>query len=112
MIRTVIFLIISVVVFLLLLSNRDQMVRLQYPLAPPAQMIPLYLLLLGTFIAGFLLAVILIFPSWLKIKLDNRRSRKEIDGLEVEIGRLRTQAPPDRTGAQAAVNPESAEENL
>lgn len=110
MIRTIIFLLVSVAIFLLLLSNREQMVQIQYPFGPPAQFFPLYLLILGAILAGFLLALSFIFPSWLRLKLENRRRRKEVDGLEEELGKLRTRQSP--LPPAAAVPSESGGEQI
>lgn len=102
MVRTVLFLFVSVAIFLLMLSNKEQVVQIQYPFGPPAQFIPLYLLILGAFLAGFLLAFFFIFPSWLRLKLENRRRKKEVDGLEEEIGKLRTRQNPLSPPASAS----------
>ena len=91
MIRTIFFMVMLFVLFFLLINNKDQVVQLQYTLGKSSQPIPLYLLFLGTFLAGLVTAIILLFPSWLKLKLESRRQKKEIDSLEEEVGQLRNQ---------------------
>lgn len=91
MIRTIIFMLMLFALFFLLVNNKDQVVQIQYTLGKTSQPVPLYLLFLGTFLSGLGAAVILIFPSWLKSKLESRRQKKEIESLEEEVGQLRNQ---------------------
>ncbi|MHB8481235.1 MAG: lipopolysaccharide assembly protein LapA domain-containing protein [Nitrospiria bacterium] len=91
MIRTIFFMLIMFALFFILVNNKDQVVQIQYTLGKTSQPVPLYLLFIGTFLSGLGTAVILIFPGWLKSKLECRRQKKEIESLEGEVGQLRNQ---------------------
>ncbi len=94
MIRAILFTILFVILFFFLFNNRDQAVQIQF--LEFNKPVPLYLLFSGTFLSGLVSAIILILPGWIKLKLETRRQKKEIDSLEEQIGALRTlsAAPP------------------
>ena len=93
MIRTVLLMIVLFALFFLLVLNRDSVIAMQVYPRGPATVIPFYLFLLGTFLSGYLLSFLMIFPGWLKLKLESRRQKKEIESLVEEIGYLRTVSP-------------------
>ncbi len=94
MIRMIFSMLISFILFFILFNNKDQAVQIHFPFAKSSDPIPLYLLFLGAFVSGLGTAVILLFPSWLKLKLESRRQKKEIDSLEEEAGQLRNSVKP------------------
>ncbi len=93
MIRTILFMTALFFIFFFLVNNRDLAVPIQTYPGGEAKPVPLYLLVLGTFLAGLILSIIMIFPGWLKLKLESRRQKKEIESLVEEIGQLRTVPP-------------------
>jgi uncharacterized integral membrane protein len=90
MIRTILFMTALFFVFFFLVNNRDLVIAIQIYPGGSAKPIPLYLLILGTFLTGFILSVFMIFPGWLRLKLESRRQKKEIESLVEEVGHLRT----------------------
>jgi uncharacterized integral membrane protein len=92
MIRAILFTILFVILFFFLINNRDQAVQIHF--LEFNKPVPLYLLFSGTFLSGLVAAIILIFPGWIKLKLETRRQKKEIDSLEEQIGALRTLPAP------------------
>jgi uncharacterized integral membrane protein len=80
-------------IFFFLVNNKDLVVPIQTYPGGGVKPVPLYLLVLGTFLAGLILSVIMIFPGWFKLKLESRRQKKEIESLVGEIGHLRVSPP-------------------
>ncbi|MBI1823427.1 MAG: DUF1049 domain-containing protein, partial [Nitrospirae bacterium] len=77
MIRALISLVVLFIVFVFLVNNKDAVISIQYFPGGSAKMIPLYLFVLGTFLLGFVLSVVMMIPSWLRLKLETRRQRKD-----------------------------------
>lgn len=89
MIRATLFLTVLIFLSFLLIQNKDMVVAIQYYPGGPTNLIPHSLFALGTFFLGIILSLILIFPGWLKLKLESRRQKKEIESLIEEVGQMR-----------------------
>ena len=109
MIRALLFILAVFYIFFFLVNNKDLLVQVHLLPGGAVNPVPLYLLILGTFLAGLILAVIMIFPGWLKLKLETRRQRKEIESLVEEVGHLRTNVPSPSKPATSS-GPGSAED--
>lgn len=107
MIRTFFFMIILLIGFTFIVKNTDQFVVLDYFLGFSTPPVPVYQLVAGAFIIGMLLAGILIFPEWIRMRLELKRQRKALQRVEEEIQRLRPTSPV--TGSK---NREAASEEL
>ena len=107
MIRTFLFILILLLGLTFIVKNADQTVALQYFLGLSTPPIPVYQLVAGAFIVGMFLTGILIFPEWLRLRLELRRQRKALQRMEEEMGRLRPPSP-----AMSFKNRESAAEGL
>lgn len=107
MIRTILFLIAIFFIFFFLVNNRDLAVPIQTYPGGGVKTVPFYLLILGTFLAGLILSVVMIFPGWLKLKLESRRQKKEIESLIEEVGHLRVASPSAGSLPATPVEPES-----
>jgi len=77
MTRSVFLVVGLVLIFFLLFINRDLTVPLVLFPGLLSVPIPFYLLAFGLFLIGLVLAFFLIFPSWLKLKQENRKSKKD-----------------------------------
>ena len=93
MIRVLIFTLILLLGFTVVVNNTDQVVVLQYFLDLATPPIPVYQLVAGAFIIGMLLTGLLVFPEWIRMRLEIRRQRKSLQRIEDEMARLRPPNP-------------------
>ena len=93
MIRTLLFTLILTLGFTFILKNTDQTVALRFFFGMQTSPIPIYQLVAGAFIVGMLLAGILVFPEWIRLRLEVRRQRKALQRIEEEMDRIRPSAP-------------------
>lgn len=82
MIRLIFSLIILVIVFILAMVNKEP-VQINYLLGTTSQ-IPLYMILVGAFIAGGIVFSLLLVPAWIKNKMEIRKLRRSIKDIETE----------------------------
>jgi len=93
MIRLLIFTLVLVGAFTFMIENTEQTVQIRYLLGYTSAPIPVYQLVAGAFIVGMLLSGLLIFPEWIRMRLELRRQRKALQRIEEEMGRYRPPAP-------------------
>ncbi len=105
MIRVLIFILILLLGFTGVVKNTEQTVVLQYFFGLATPPLPVYQLVAGAFIAGMFLVGLMVFPEWIRMRLEIRRQRKSLQRIEDEMARLR---PP--TPAMNSKHPESAAE--
>ncbi len=81
--------------FLLLLSlafvlqNQEQEVSLRYFFGLLEASTPIYKPILAGFAVGLLVAAILLFPPWVRSRIELRRKTKALQQAEVDLERLR-----------------------
>ncbi|MBH0196529.1 MAG: LapA family protein [Nitrospira sp.] len=86
---------LSIVGILLLLSlafflqNQEQEVTLRYFFGLLEASTPVYKPIMAGFVVGLLVAVILLFPPWVRGRIDLRRKTKALQEAEVDLERLR-----------------------
>jgi uncharacterized integral membrane protein len=102
MIRLLIFILILVGAFAFMIENTEQTVQIRYFIGYSTAPIPVYQLVSGAFIVGMLLTGVLIFPEWIRMRLELRRQRKALERIEVEMGRFRPTAPDASPGDREA----------
>jgi uncharacterized membrane protein YciS (DUF1049 family) len=93
MIRALIFILILLLGFTLVVKNTVQVVVLQYFFGLATPPLPVYQLVAGAFIAGMFLVGLMIFPEWIRMRLELRRQRKTLQRMEDEMARLRPPSP-------------------
>jgi lipopolysaccharide assembly protein A len=93
MIRVLISTLILVAAFTFMIENTEQAVQIRYLLGYSTPPIPVYQLVAGAFITGMLLTGLLMFPEWVRMRLEIRRQRKSLQRIEDEMDRLRPPAP-------------------
>jgi len=93
MIRVLIFILVLLAGFTVLVENTEPTVVLHYFLGLASPPIPVYQLVAGAFIAGMLLVGLMIFPEWIRMRLEIRRQRKSLQRIEDEMARLRPPSP-------------------
>jgi uncharacterized integral membrane protein len=101
MIRLILFIIVVLLLFTLSLTNAQDLVTIRYFWGWESQPIRIDLLILGSFLAGTLLAMIFLLPGWIGMKLAARRNRRTIEQLEAERDRLRSQQLGEEAGKRA-----------
>ena len=80
MIRLIFALMIIIAVFVLALANKDQ-VQINYLLGTTSPL-PLYIILVGTFIVGGLVFTIILLPAWIRDKMEIRKLRRSLQKTE------------------------------
>jgi len=72
--------------------NADQLLALHYFRwsTPP---LPVYQVVLGAFIIGGLFVVILLFPEWIRLRLELRRHRKALKKADDAMSKVRPAEP-------------------
>ena len=93
MIRLLIFTLVLVGAFTFMIENTEQTVQIRYLLGYTSAPIPVYQLVAGAFIVGMLLSGLLIFPEWIRMRLELRRQRKALQRIEEEMDRYRPPSP-------------------
>ena len=80
MIRLIFSLIVLIGVLVLAMANKEP-VQLNY-LFGTTSPLPLYLILVGTFIAGGLVFTGILLPAWIKDKMEIRKLRRTLQNIE------------------------------
>ncbi|HEU4686444.1 MAG TPA: LapA family protein [Nitrospira sp.] len=71
------------------LQNQEQEVKLRYFFGLLEASTPIYKPILAGFAIGLLVAVILLFPPWVRGRIELRRKTKALQDAEVDLERLR-----------------------
>lgn len=71
------------------LQNQDQEVTLRYFFGLLEASTPIYKPILAGFVVGLLVAAILLFPPWIRSRIDVRRKTKALQEAQVDLERLR-----------------------
>ncbi len=100
MIRIVLVFIILLMALAFFLQNQEEVVTLHYLFGLHTASTPIYKPILMAFGVGLLVATILLFPAWVRDRMELRRKRKALQDADADLARLREQL--DRTGSQVA----------
>ncbi|MCS6897733.1 MAG: LapA family protein [Nitrospira sp.] len=71
------------------LQNQEQEVTLRYFFGLLEESTPVYKPILAGFVVGLLVAGILLFPPWVKGRIELRRKTRALQEAEVDLERLR-----------------------
>ena len=71
------------------LQNQEEEVTLRYFFGLLQASTPIYKPILAGFVVGLLVAAILLFPPWVRSRIDLRRKTKALQEAEVDLERLR-----------------------
>ena len=93
MIRILILILVLAGTFTFMIENTEQTVQIRYLLGYSTPPLPVYQLVAGAFIGGMLLTGLLIFPEWIRMRLELRRQRKALQRIEEQMDRLRPPSP-------------------
>jgi uncharacterized integral membrane protein len=96
MVRLILVAILFALVVTFFLQNREEEALLHY--FGKTSKAPIYKPILSAFGAGLLIMGILLFPAWIKLRIELRRARTALHLAEEELDRLRPprSVPPPR----------------
>ena len=92
MMRFIFILSVTALFFGALYTNQEQMVSLHFVWGMQTNALPLYLIVLGSFLLGLLLPALLFVPAWIRALLDRRRKSRRIEQLEIDLDKVRSEA--------------------
>jgi len=110
MIRLILLLIVIILYFTFVLYNMEENIALKYALGLSTQPLPVYLVVLGSIMVGMFLAGVLVFPGWIRMRVEMRRQRRTIEQMEQELNRLAATAP-DRAKSDKVAYADELEES-
>lgn len=94
MIRLAIILVIFLAALIFAVNNMEQQVAIWYFFGKTTEPIPFYFLILVAFFSGMILSILLIFPHWIKLRLELRKHKKILGKVEQKLSHLR----PEKEG--------------
>jgi uncharacterized membrane protein YciS (DUF1049 family) len=89
MIRLILVLILLALSLSFFLQNQDQEVTLRYLFGLKSAETKVYVPILSGFVIGLLVASILLFPPWVRGRIELRRKTKQLQEAEAELEQLR-----------------------
>jgi len=108
MIRLILVFILLALSLSFFLQNQDQLVTLRYFFGLKSAETKVYVPILSGFVIGLLVASILLFPPWVRGRIELRRKTKQLQEAEAELEQLRdaqrgasshpSVPPPDEDG--------------
>jgi len=111
MIRLILVVVLLTLSLTFFLQNREEEAILHYfgAISKPT---PIYKPILISFVAGVLIMGILLFPAWIKLRIELRRSRKALQLAEGELDRRRNPlGAPGSRPSQSYSRGESTEDD-
>ncbi len=100
MIRFALVLFFILVVFVFTIKNLDKTIRIQSFFGYESPPLPVYLLVIGAFFFGMLMAVVLLLPEWVKNRMQLRRHEKTLQRLELEFDKNRSSSKKEKNSHQ------------
>lgn len=101
MIRLILVFILLALSLSFFLQNQDQEVTLRYFFGLKTAETKVYVPILSGFVIGLLVSSILLFPAWVRGRIELRRKTKQLQEAEAELERLRD----ERRGAGPEPSP-------
>ncbi len=90
MIRLILVAILLLLSLTFFLQNQEQEVTLRYLFGLKTASTPIYTPILSAFAMGILVATILLFPAWIRGRIELRRKTKALQEAEADLERLRS----------------------
>jgi len=97
MIRLFLILGISGLFFGALYMNQEQEVSLHFFWGMETSPLPIYLIVLSSFLVGLFVSVLIFVPGWIRSMLDRRKKSKRIEQLEINIDKMRSETLKETT---------------
>jgi uncharacterized integral membrane protein len=73
-------------------SNQDQTISLSLFWRMDTGPIPVYVVVITSFLFGTVFALMISFPGWIRSLIEQRRQNKRIEQLEIDLDRVRSDA--------------------
>jgi len=89
MIRLILVFILLALSLSFFLQNREPVITLRYFFGLKAAETQVYVPILSAFVIGLLVSSILLFPAWVRGRIELRRKTKQLQEAEAELERLR-----------------------
>ena len=89
MIRLILVFILLALALSFFLQNQDQEVTLRYFFGLKSAETKVYVPILSGFVIGLLVSSILLFPAWVRGRIELRRKTKQLQEAEAELEQLR-----------------------
>ena len=105
MIRLILVFILLALSLSFFLQNQDPVVTLRYFFGLRTTETKVYVPILSAFVIGLLVSSILLFPAWVRGRIDLRRKTKQLQEAEAELEQLREAqrgTEPDQPPASGA----------
>jgi len=103
MIRLILVIILLVLSLSFFLQNQEPVVTLRYFFGLKTAETHVYIPILSAFVIGLLVSSILLFPAWVRGRIELRRKTKQLQEAEAEVEQLREA----QRGAEAEQPPAS-----
>jgi lipopolysaccharide assembly protein A len=110
MIRLILVAIILLLSLSFFLQNQEQEVTLRYFFGLKSASTAIYKPILSAFALGLIVASILLFPAWIRGRIELRRKTKALQEAEADLERLRTMMEKPVRPTGSARGPGLAEE--
>lgn len=107
MIRLILVFILLALSLSFFLQNQDQEVTLRYFFGLKSAETKVYVPILSGFVIGLLVSSILLFPAWVRGRIELRRKTKQLQEAEAELEQLREAA----RGAEPGQEPPPGEDD-
>ena len=104
MIRLILVFILLALSLSFFLQNQDPVVTLRYFFGLRTTETKVYVPILSAFVIGLLVSSILLFPAWVRGRIELRRKTKQLQEAEAELEQLREaqrRAEPDQPSASS-----------
>ena len=75
------------------MKNAQQEITLEYYFGLSTAPIPVYQVVVGTFILSGIVIILLLLPEWIKMRIKLRQQRKTLERVERELDRSRPTPP-------------------
>ena len=111
MIRVILVGILLLLSLAFFLQNQEQVVTLRYFFGLLDASTPVYQPIMAGFVVGLLVAGILLFPPWIRGRIELRRKTKALQNAEVDLERLR-QSCEKASGRGSTPSPKDLSQDL
>ncbi|MFQ5580472.1 MAG: LapA family protein [Nitrospiria bacterium] len=92
MVRLILTILVICALFGFSYSNQDQTISLSIFWRMNTGPLPVYVVVVASFLFGTIFALMISFPGWIRSMIDQRRQSKRIEQLEIDLDRVRSEA--------------------
>lgn len=92
MVRLILMILVICALFGFAYSNQDQTIGLSLFWQVETGPLPVYVVVIASFLFGTIFALMMSFPGWLRSMINQRRQSKRIEQLEIDLDLVRSEA--------------------